>query len=111
MLHRLAAGYMERTCRDTALALLETGYDTVGAHVDVRHLAAAPIGVTVRFLAEIIGFDQRRVRFRVEAWNDGEKIGEGTHERGIINVARFAARQAEKMKKIRDDSSPRVTNG
>jgi fluoroacetyl-CoA thioesterase len=92
-------GYMERTCRDTALPLLETGYDTVGAHVDVRHLAAAPMGMTVRFLAEIIGFDERRVRFRVEAWDDKEKIGDGTHERGIVNVARFAARQAEKQKK------------
>ena len=74
-------------------------YDTVGSHVDVKHLAAAPIGMTVRFIAEIIGFEERRVRFRVEAWDDKEKIGEGTQERGIVNVARFAARLAEKQKK------------
>ncbi|MGA2147402.1 MAG: thioesterase family protein [Bryobacteraceae bacterium] len=92
-------GYMEFTCRNIALPLLETGYDTVGAHVDVKHLAAAPLGVTVRFLAEIIGIDDRRVRFRVEAWAENEKIGEGTHERAIVNVARFTARQAEKLKK------------
>jgi len=92
-------GYMEFTCRNIALPLLETGYDTVGAHVDVKHLAAAPLGVTVRFLAEIIGIDDRRVRFRVEAWAENEKIGEGTHERAIVNVARFTARLAEKLKK------------
>ena len=57
------------------------------------------MGMTVRFLAEIIGIDDRRVRFRVEAWAENEKIGEGTHERGIVNVARFTARQAEKLKK------------
>jgi predicted thioesterase len=89
-------GYMERTCRDTALPLLEEGYDTVGTHVDVKHLAAAPIGTMVRFQAEIIGVEERRIRFRVEAWDEKEKIGEGTHERGIVNVAKFAARLAEK---------------
>ncbi|MGA2113281.1 MAG: thioesterase family protein [Bryobacteraceae bacterium] len=89
-------GYMERTCRDTALPLLEQGYDTVGTHVDVKHLAAAPIGTTVRFQVEIVGIEERRVRFRVEAWRELEKIGEGTHERGIVNVARFAARLAER---------------
>jgi len=89
-------GYMEYTCRNTVLPLLEEGYDTVGTHVDVKHLAAAPIGTEVRFQAVIIGIGERRVRFRVEAWDDREKIGEGTHERGIVNVARFAARLAEK---------------
>jgi predicted thioesterase len=92
-------GYMEYTCRNIALPLLEKGYDTVGAHVNVRHLAAAPVGVTVRFVAEIVGVEDRRVHFRVEAWAGNEKIGEGTHERGIVNVARFTARQAEKLKK------------
>ena len=92
-------GCMEQTCRDLALPMLEAGYDTVGAHVDVKHLAAAPMGMTVRFLAEIIGIEERRVRFRVECWAGNEKIGEGTHERGIIHVARFTARQAEKLKK------------
>ena len=87
---------MEYTCRNAVLPLLEKGYDTVGTHVDVKHLAAAPIGTEVRFQAVIIGIGERRVRFRVEAWDDIEKIGEGTHERGIVNVARFAARLAEK---------------
>jgi len=91
-------GYMERTCRNTVLPLLEPGYDTVGTHVNVTHLAAAPIGAAVTFRAEIIGVEGRRVQFRVEARDESEKIGEGTHERAIINVAKFATRLAEKKK-------------
>jgi fluoroacetyl-CoA thioesterase len=64
--------------------------------VDVHHLAAAPIGMSVMFLAEVTGVAERRVKFRVEAWDEKEKIGEGTHERAIINVAKFATRLAEK---------------
>jgi fluoroacetyl-CoA thioesterase len=90
-------GFMERTCRDTVLPLLDPGYDTVGTEVHVRHLAASPIGMTVTFSAEIIAVRERRVEFRVEAWDEKEKIGEGTHERAIINVAKFATRMAQKL--------------
>ena len=90
-------GYMERTCRDTVLPWLEAGYDTVGTHVNVAHLAATPIGMSVTFTAEVIRVDGRRVEFRVEARDEKEKIGEGTHERAIINVAKFATRLAEKL--------------
>jgi predicted thioesterase len=90
-------GLMERACRDVVLPQLEPGYDTVGTHVDVFHLAAAPIGVTVKITAEIIAMEERRVEFRVEAWDEKEKIGEGTHQRAIVNVAKFAARMAEKQ--------------
>ncbi len=89
-------GYMERTCRDTVLPLLDEGYDTVGTHVDVRHLAAAPMGMSVTFQAEVIGVIDRRIQFRVQAWDEKEKIGEGTHERTVIHVAKFATRLAEK---------------
>ena len=89
-------GYMEWACRNTVLPLLEAGHDTVGTHVDVWHCAAAPVGMTVRFLAEVTGVAERRVQFWVEAWDEKEKIGEGTHERAIVNVARFAARMAGK---------------
>ena len=90
-------GYMERTCRDLVLAQLDPGYDTVGTHVDVYHLAAAPVGACVRFLAEIVRVSDRRMEFRVEAWNENEKIGEGAHERAIVSVARFATRIAAKQ--------------
>ena len=91
-------GYMERTCRNTVFPLLDPGYDTVGTHVNVYHLAAAPMGMTVTFRAEVTGTSDRRIQFRVEAWDEKEKIGEGTHERAIINVAKFATRLAEKKK-------------
>jgi len=89
-------GLMERLCRDTVKAQLEPGYDTVGTHVDVFHLAAAPIGASVAITAEIVAVNDRRVEFRVEAISEDEKIGEGAHERAIINVAKFAARTARK---------------
>jgi len=91
-------GYMEYTCRDTVLPLLDAGYDTVGTHVNVAHLAAAPVGMAVVFKAEVTAVQDRRVQFRVEAWDEKEKIGEGTHERAIINVAKFAIKLAEKKK-------------
>src|ERR1035438_2663173 len=72
-------GLMEKTCRDLVLPLLESGYDTVGTHVNVAHLAAAPMGSRVTFRAEVIGVNERRVEFRVEASTEREKIGEGTH--------------------------------
>jgi len=91
-------GLMEWTCRETVFPLLDSGYDTVGTHVNVAHLAATPIGMTVTFTAEIIGVTDRRVQFRVAAFDEKEKVGEGTHERAIINVAKFATRLAEKQK-------------
>ncbi len=88
---------MEVTCRNTVLPLLDPGHDTVGTHVNVAHLAAAPIGMTVTFTAEVIRVEGRRVEFKVVAFDEKERIGEGTHERGIINIAKFAARLTEKV--------------
>jgi fluoroacetyl-CoA thioesterase len=85
-------GFLEMTARNAIKPHLEEGYDTVGTHVDVRHLAATPMGMQVRFHAEVISVDDRRVRCKVEAFDEKEKIAEGTHERFIINVARFAIR-------------------
>jgi predicted thioesterase len=89
-------GHMELTSRDAVLPFLDAGFDTVGTHVDVYHLAAAPVGAVVTFTAEVVAVDGRRIQFRVEAWDETEKIGEGTHERAVINVAKFATRIAEK---------------
>lgn len=90
--------YMEWTSRNLVLPLLDTGYDTVGTKVNISHLAAAPIGSVVTFRSEVIGVAERRVLFQVSARTEEEVIGEGTHERGIINVAKFATRLAEKMR-------------
>jgi fluoroacetyl-CoA thioesterase len=90
-------GFMERTCRNLVLPYLEPGHDTVGTHVDVYHRAAAPMGASLTFRAEIIAVEDRRVRFKVEARDEERQriIGDGTHERGIVNIARFAARLQE----------------
>ncbi len=85
-------GHLEMAAREAIKPHLEQGYDTVGTHVDVQHLAATPMGMQVRFLAEVIGQDDRRVRCRVEAYDEKEKVAEGTHERYIIHVGRFASR-------------------
>lgn len=90
-------GWMERTCRDAVLPLLEPGHDTVGTHVDVYHLASTPMGMTVTFTAEVTGVDGKRVNFKVEAWDEKEKCGEGTHQRAIVNIARFAAKNQSKL--------------
>jgi predicted thioesterase len=90
-------GLMEWTCRNTVKPLLDEGFDTVGTHVNVAHLGAAPIGMVVTFTAEVIAVENRRVTFIVTAVDEKGKIGEGTHERAIINVARFAAKMAEKL--------------
>ncbi|HLY19985.1 MAG TPA: thioesterase family protein [Bryobacteraceae bacterium] len=91
-------GWMEHTCRDAVLPFLEAGHDTVGTHVNVFHLAATPMGMTVTFKAEVTGVEDRRVNFKVEAWDEKEKCGEGTHQRAIVNVARFAARTKDKFR-------------
>ncbi|MDP8981234.1 MAG: thioesterase family protein [Acidobacteriota bacterium] len=89
---------MEITCRNSVLSLLGKGYDTVGTEVCIRHLAATPLGMEVTYRSELIAAEDRRLRFKVEAFDDKEKVGEGTHERGIINVAKFAARLEGKLK-------------
>jgi len=89
---------LERTSRNLVLPLLDPGYDTLGTHVNVYHLAATPVGMTVRFLSAVTSVDDRRVNFKVEAFDEKEKIAEGTHQRFIVNVARFTERVREKAR-------------
>ena len=83
---------LEFVARDLVKPFLDEGFDTVGTHVDVRHLAATPIGMKVVYHAEVISADDRRIRFKVEAFDEKEQIADGLHERAIVNVARFAAK-------------------
>jgi fluoroacetyl-CoA thioesterase len=87
---------LEMTSRDSILPFLDAGYDSVGTVVDVRHLAATPLGMEVSFKTEVIAVEDRRVCFKIEAYDEKEQIGDGTHERFIIQVERFAKRLAEK---------------
>lgn len=89
--------FLEMASRDLAKEHLEAGFDTVGTHVDVKHLAATPIGMGVTCHSELIEVNERRLRFRVEAYDEKEKIGEGFHERAIINIERFAERIRAKL--------------
>lgn len=88
--------YMEMTCRDAVKPFLSDAQDTVGTQVTVAHLAGSPIGVEAHFEAEVIRVEGRRVTFRVAAWDAAGKIGEGTHERAVIDIARFAERIRER---------------
>ena len=82
--------FMERTCRNLILSMVDPGHDTVGTHVNVSHCAAAPMGSTVVFTAELLAVENRRAEFRVEARLAERVVGEGTHQRAIIEISRFA---------------------
>ncbi len=71
---------------------LEPGLVTVGTHVNVKHLGATPLGQQVRATAELREADGRRLVFKVEAYDERQKIGEGTHERFIVQLERFLSR-------------------
>jgi fluoroacetyl-CoA thioesterase len=70
---------------------------SLGSHVDLTHLAPSPVGFIVRIEVEIIGVDGRRVNFAVAAFDEREKVAEGTHERYVIDRAKFLANLEEKQ--------------
>lgn len=76
--------------------MLPEGQASVGIAISVRHLAATPLGQPVRARAEVTAVEGRQVTFSVQAWDAHELIGEGTHTRFIIDVARYRARLARK---------------
>jgi fluoroacetyl-CoA thioesterase len=77
--------------------LLPPGHQSLGIHLDVRHFAATPIGMHVEATAELTKVEGRTLSFRVEARDDKEPIGGGTHERVVVNVARFDERIHRKL--------------
>jgi predicted thioesterase len=86
--------WMEIASRNAVKALLPEGWDTVGTAVNVRHLAAAPMGSEVVFDSEVIEQNEKCLLFQVSArWGD-TLVGDGTHERALIDVERFARRFA-----------------
>ncbi len=86
---------MENASWQAVLKGLDEGQVTVGTVVDIRHLAATPLGQRVRAEAELIEVDGRRLVFNVEAYDERQKIGEGKHERYIVHLERFLRRLAE----------------
>jgi fluoroacetyl-CoA thioesterase len=77
--------------------LLPAGHQSLGIHLDIRHFAATPIGMRVRAAAVLVAIDGRTLTFRVEARDDKEPIGDGSHQRVVVNVARFDARVQKKL--------------
>ena len=80
---------MEKAAADSVQPFLPEGQGTVGTRLEVSHLAATPIGLSVRAESELIAIDRRKLRFSVRAWAGDELIGEGEHERFIIDNTRF----------------------
>jgi len=103
--HVLATPVMINVIEAAALAavehLLPEGYQSLGTRLDVRHFAATPVGMRVRAEAEVIKVEGRTITFRVAVSDEKEPIGDGTHERMAVNVARFDVRVQEKVAMVR----------
>jgi predicted thioesterase len=85
-------GQMENTAVVALAGHLPAGQTTVGGRIDIRHLAPTPVGMKVRAVAELTGVEGRKLVFRIEAWDQVEKVGEALHERFVIDEAKFMAR-------------------
>jgi fluoroacetyl-CoA thioesterase len=99
--HVLATPVMINLIEAAALAaiehLLPAGHQSLGTALNIRHIAATPVGMRVVAIAEVIEIDGRTIRFRVEARDERELIGDGTHERVVVNVAKFDQRIQRKL--------------
>jgi predicted thioesterase len=91
--------WMELTSRDNAGPLLAPGEDTVGVSVDMKHLAATPVGMRVRIVSRLSAVEGRIYTFEIEAFDDLDKIGEARHQRASVLVAKFASRVEAKRAK------------
>ncbi len=77
--------------------LLPAGHQSLGIHLDVRHFKATPVGLRLAAAAAVTGVEGRTVTFRVEARDEREIVGEGTHARVVVDVARFDQRVRKKL--------------
>src|SRR5215210_3555615 len=94
---------MEETCRlllKEQFLKVDSEWDSVGTVVDINHTAATPVGAEIILKAEITGVDGRRIRFKVSTEDNLEQIGEGAHERFIINIPKFKEKFDLKVKKL-----------
>ena len=88
---------MELTSGDAIRGQLQPGWVTVGTEVDIKHLAATPVGATVRTTAKVCAVERRVIRFEVACFDGARKIGEGRHARGLVNVEAFNKRFGSTM--------------
>ena len=83
---------MELASSDAIRGHLAPGWVTVGTEVNIKHLAASPVGAAVRTTAKVIAVERRVIRFEVVSFHGERKIGEGFHARGLVNVESFTKR-------------------
>jgi fluoroacetyl-CoA thioesterase len=88
---------IEAAALDAIERLLPAGCQSLGTLLNVRHIAATPVGMRVTARVEVTSVEGRRVRFRVEARDERELIGDGAHERVVVNVAKFDQRVQRKL--------------
>ena len=87
---------MEEAALNAVEGLLPAGHQTVGMRLDITHIAATPVGMRVVATAELVKVEGRKLTFRVSARDEKERIGEGVHERIVVNVARYDERAQRK---------------
>ncbi len=99
--------HLEMASGSAIASHLPERFVSVGTDVKVRHLAATPVGRTVRAMSCVIDIDRKSVVFKVEAWDGDRKIGDGTHRRSIVNVTefekRFGVKQLSQIKSLVPD--------
>ena len=88
---------MEAAALDAAENLIPAGHQSLGTRLDVRHIAATPVGMRVRATARLVSVEGRTLEFRVEAHDEKDLIGDGSHQRLVVNVARFDQRVQAKL--------------
>ncbi|HEX5519836.1 MAG TPA: hypothetical protein VFX18_05300 [Candidatus Nitrosocosmicus sp.] len=95
---------MEETCRLLLKEqfLTSNEWDSVGTLVNIKHIAATPVGAEIKLSAETISIQDRKILFKVSAKDKLEVIGEGEHERFVINIPRFKENFYQKVKKLND---------
>lgn len=89
---------MEEACINAVDSLLPDAYATVGIDLRIKHIAATPIGMHITASAKLVNIDSRKLTFKVEAFDEKEKIGEGDHFRYIIELDKFIARAESKAR-------------
>lgn len=89
-------GLLERTARQTLAPFLEANERSVGIEIELRHLAATPVGASVTCSARVVSIDGKHIGFQIEARDSQDLIAKGFHKRAVIRIARFAERVQRK---------------
>ncbi len=88
--------WMEGASLNAVLPFLPEGYDTVGTSINISHMAATPVGMKVRIVSELTEVKGKMLLFKVKAYDEMDKIGEGTHGRAIVEAKKFISRTNDK---------------